>query len=818
MMTILRNLAQDVQYAVRQLRRAPVFALTAILTLGLAIGVSSSVFSVLDATIVRPLPYHDPDGIVRPRTYSPEGYTQPASWPEYLDWRKGNATLSALAGFNPQSANLEIASIDGSTGGAKADAVMAVYGTDNFFDVFQVEPLLGRTFAPGEQDAGKNDVVVLSYELWQQSFGGNKDVVGKTIRVDGVANTVIGVMPAGFRYPLDVVNGLYRPMHLPNSQIERRGSHFLPTVGRLKPGVSIEQAQADMQHVMNDLARQYPDQAGRRVQMRTLAEQALGKTAGPLRVLTLAVFGVLLIGCVNTAGLLLARGVRRQKEFGLRAAIGAGRGRLARQLLTESALLSLAGACVGVLFAAGLLQAMRQLLISSLARGADVHLNLEVLAATVAIALVTGIAAGVLPALRSARIAPSLALRSGGSAGTSRGQNRLRSGMIAVQVAVALGLLVCSGLLLRNLQAMRNTKLGFDPAKLMSEEVFVTASNYSGRDLLTSFYYPLIEKVRAIPGVTGVGAINMLPIMNSGSNSDIAIVGHAPPPPHQEMLAENRIVTAGALQAIGAQLVKGRWLDASVDRKGGDISANVNEAFVKKFFLPGEEALGRQIQWGDAKVSIVGITSDLRQDLIQPPMAEMDIPASQVPDQFAVETLSNMQLVMRTSVAPETIAGPLREAMRSIDASVPFREPQTMHEVIADTLTFERLEGWLFGIFAGLALLLSLVGIYGMVHHEVELRTRDIGVRMALGSSRGRVMRDILARVAMLMMAGIVAGWILTIALRKAISSVVELNAAHDALLLTLLTMALVAAGLLASLVPARNAASIDPMEALRNE
>ncbi|WP_263373938.1 ABC transporter permease [Granulicella aggregans] len=813
MMTILRNLMQDVRYAVRQLQRAPMFALTAILTLGLAIGVSTSVFSVLDATIVRPLPYHDPDGIVSLRTMI-DGYTQPASWPQYLDWRKDNQTLSALAGFQVDSANLES---DGA-----ADPVHAVDVTDNFFDVFQVKPLLGGTFVVGEQEAGRNDVVVLSYEMWKERFGESRDVVGHTLRVNGVVNTIVGVMPAGFRYPLGTTHAIYRPMHLTASQLTNRGGHFLPTIGRLKPGVSLDQAQADMSRVFNDLGRQYPDESGKTVKMRTLAEATLGKTEAPLRVLTLAVLGVLLIGCVNVAGLLLARGVRRQKEFGLRAAVGAGRGRLARQLLTESALLSVAGAAVGVVMAAGLLQAMRQLLIASLARGADVELNLQVLAATVAIALVTGIAAGVLPALRSSRISPSMALRSGGSAGTSRGQNRLRSGMIAVQVAVALGLLVCSGLLLRNLQAMRNTELGFDPSKLLSEEVFVTAANYqtgtSGRDMLTGFYTPLIEKVRAIPGVSAAGAINILPIMSWGNNSDVTIVGHPPPPPHQELLAENRIVTPGALDAIGAKLVKGRWLDQSLDRQGGELAANVNEAFVRKFFAPGEEALGRQINWGPMKVKIVGVTSDLRQDLGQPALAEMDILAAQVPPEYVVETLSDMQLVMRTSVAPETIAGPLREAMHSVDASVPFREPQTMHEVIAETLTFERLESWLFGIFAALALVLSLVGIYGMVHHEVEVRTREIGVRMALGSSRGRVVRNILSRVAMLMSVGVAVGWALTLALRSVIASVVELNAAHDALLLGTLTLGLVVIGILASVVPARNAASIDPMEALRNE
>ena len=516
MTTILRNLMQDLGYSVRQLRRAPIFALTAILTLALAIGVSTSVFSVLDATIVRPLPYHDPDGIVSLRTTS-DGYTQPASWPQYLDWRRDNKTLSALAGFQVDSANLES---DGGT-----DPVHAVDTTDNFFDVFQVKPLLGRTFAAGEDQAGRNDVVVLSYEMWQERFGASRDVVGHTLRVNGVVNTIVGVMPAGFRYPLTASHAIYRPFHLATTQISNRGGHFLPTIGRLKPGVSLEQAQADMTRVFNDLGRQYPDENGNAVKLRTLAEATLGKTAAPLRVLTLAVLGVLLIGCVNVAGLLLARGVRRQREFGLRAAVGAGRGRLARQLLTESVLLSLVGAGVGVAFASGLLQAIRQLLIVSLARGADVHLNLTVLAATVVVALVTGAGAGVLPALRSSRIAPSLALRSGGSAGTSRGQNRLRGGLIAVQIAVALGLLVCSGLLLRNLQAMRNTELGFDPEKLLSEEVFVTATNYqtvqsgqtgtngeaglkyqtgsngqagqtgtnsNGRDMLTGFYTPLI--------------------------------------------------------------------------------------------------------------------------------------------------------------------------------------------------------------------------------------------------------------------------------------------------------------------------------------
>lgn len=806
----LVQLGQDIRYSVRQLRRAPGFSLTAIFTLALAIGVSTSVFSVLDATIVRPLPYTDPDSIVSLKTYSPEGYTQPASYPQYLDWRHDNATLSALAAYETQSANLE-----SSTGAAP---VRAVYGTDNFFDVFKVAPLLGRTYAPGEDQPGHNDVVVLSYELWQQNFAADKNIIGTTLRVDGSINTVIGVMPAGFRYPLSVANALYRPIHFVAPRVDSRNWHFLPTVGRLKPGITLEQAQADMQHVMDNLGRAHPDEAGRRVKYIILSEAALGKTAAPLRVLTLAVFGVLLIGCVNVAGLLLARGVRRQREFGLRAAIGAGRERLLRQLLTESAILSLAGAAVGVLLAAGLLHAMRQLLIASLSRGADVHLNLTVLAVTAAIALVTGLAAGVLPAVRSASIAPSLALRSGGNAGTSRSQNRLRSTLIAVQIAVALGLLVCSGLLMRNLQSLRNTPLGFSPDGLMSAEIFLTPANYQGRNLLTSFHQPLLDRVRSIPGVQAAGLINILPIEDWGSNSDVTIVGQPPPPPHQESLAENRVVTPGALEAIGAHLVAGRMLTDSLDRDGTPLSAVVNQAFVRKFLPTASDPLTHQIQWGDAKVNIVGVITDIRQNIAEPTLAEMDISAAQVPAKFAVDSLTRLSLVVRSSMPPASLAGPLREALRQTDASVPFRTPETMHDVIAEILTFERLESWLFGIFAGLALLLSLVGIYGMVHHEVELRTRDIGVRMALGSSRGRVMRDILTRVGTLMLAGTATGWLLTLALRKAIASVVEMHAEKDAALLGALTFALIAIGLLASLLPARRAASINPIEALRVE
>ena len=808
----MNTLIQDLNFALRQLRRAPAFALVAITTLALAIGVSTAIFSVLDATVVRPLPYNHPESIVVLRTRSPQGYGQPASWLQYLDWRRENTTLTALAGYNPSSANLESS--------AGASPVSAVETSDNFFDVFAVQPLLGRTFRPGEDRPGHNEVVVLSYELWQQTFAADRNLIGTTIKIDGTPTTVVGVMPPGFRFPLSVSNAVYRPLHLPLGRSSSRGQHFLPTVGRLKPGTTLVQAQADLTHVFDNLGRIYPDEAGRRVRLQTAAEASLGTSQGPLRVLTLSVFGVLIIGCVNVAGLLLARGVRRQREFGLRAAVGAGRSRLVRQLLTESAVLSLAGALAGIAVAATLLQLIRQLLIHSLARGADVHLNLPVLAATVLTALLTGLAAGAIPALQSARIAPSLALRSGGAAGSSRGQNRLRSALISTQIAIALGLLVCSGLLLKNLQTLRSTSLGFDPAPLLTEEISLTPATYEGREILTAFYNPLLEKVRALPGVTSAGAIILLPIQSSGSNSDITIVGKPPLPPNQEALAENRIITPGVLETFGALIIKGRTLDDSLDRRGVLLSATVNQAFVRKFFSPGEDAVGRQIQWGKEKVNIVGVLSDLRQDLGEPPLAEMDIPAGQVPPEYTVESLSHMSLVVHAAagIAPASLAPALREVMHQVDPTVPFRAPLTMTQVVAETLTFERLESWLFGIFAGLAITLSLVGIYGMVHHEVELRTRDIGIRMALGSTRGRIVREILARVAALMALGLAAGWALTFGLERTLASVVQLDPTHNALILVTLTLALAFFGISASLFPARRASSIEPTQALRSE
>ncbi len=417
----MTGLLQDIRYGLRAIRKAPGFFATTIVTLALAVGVTTAVFSVIDAVLIRPLPYDHPEKILFLQPYSQQGYTQPASYPEYLDWRRENQVFSALAGYSAGSANFE--------GPAGPVALPSVSTTDSFFDVFRVQPLLGRTFTAGEDQPGKNDVAVLSYELWQQAFGRQNSAIGQTIKLDGRPYTVIGVMPAGFRYPFRLRSAIYTPLHISKDLAELRGAHWMPTLARLKSGVSRAQAQAGMDRVLGDLGRAYPDTKGRRMELYEIATHIVENQEQPLKVLVFAVLALLAIGCVNVAGLLLARGVKREKEVALRSAVGADRWRIVRQMLTETLLLAIAGAVGGTLLAYGLLNLIQKLLVSAFERGANVQVNGAALLVALALAVVTSLLAGLAPALRLSGTAPTRALKTGGSAGASRGQHRAAGGI-----------------------------------------------------------------------------------------------------------------------------------------------------------------------------------------------------------------------------------------------------------------------------------------------------------------------------------------------------------------------------------------------------
>jgi predicted permease len=818
----IESVLQDLRFGVRQVVKSPGFGVTVMATLALSIGITTAVFSVLYAMVIRPLPYGDVSRIVAMDTRSANGGSQYASYPEYVDWRKMSHSFTALAGFNPQGAV-------GMESSAGAVVLREIAGTDNFFTVLGVNPVLGRTFSPGEDEDGRNDVVVLSYEVWQQDFGGKADVIGRRVSLDGSEYTVIGVMPAGFRFPINVLNSIYVPLQVTPNQMTGRGNHWLQTVARLKPGVTAGQAEADMDTIFTSLGKTDTFNAGRTLHAVDLTTYVVGDTAGSLRLLLYAVLAVLVIGCMNVAGLLLARGVKREREMALRSAIGARRMRMVRQLLTEALLLAVCGAGAGVVLAYGLLRLIRMLLIASLARGAEVQVNLPVLAAALGVSVAVTLVAAMMPALRLSGTSPNMALKAGGSAGTTRGQHRLRTGFVVTQVALALALLVVSGLLLHMLEKLRTTELGFNPEQMLTAEINLPHGRYAGRDLLADFYTPLLDKVTAMPGVRSEGLIQMLPVQGWGWNSEhIHIYGTAPLKNPRTDPAEVRFVTPGYYKVIEDGLVEGRLADPAMDKPTTRLVAVVNEAFVKKFIPAGRDPLGVEIgdndqtetlaSQGNPRILIVGVVKNIRQTIYQPPMPEMDYNIAQIPAAESLNAIGSMHLVMRTAVAPESLEPEMQKVFHDVDATVPLREPATMMQVVADVLTFERLENWLFGAFAALAVLLAVVGLYGLISHEVELSTRDIGIKLALGASRGRILEGIYRRVGWMLGIGVTLGLLVTMAAEKFISAVVTVGIAKDGVLIAALAAGLMGVGLLAAAVPARRASGVEPMEALREE
>ncbi|GGG95376.1 ABC transporter permease [Silvibacterium dinghuense] len=812
----MSTLFQDIHYALRQARKQPGFTLIAVLTLALGVGAATAIFSVVDAVILRPLPYGQPERIFVPQTLSHQGYTQPFSLPSFKDFRAQNHVFAAVSGVSTRmgGANLETPS-----GPVALDWVQ---GSDDFFDVFDVAPLIGRGYRPGEDEPGKNDVAVLSYNVWQNNFGGRADILGQVLELNGHPYTCIGVMPAGFRYPLSVQHGIYTPLHPDPLIADQRGSHWLPAIGRLKPGITRLQAQADLDAVLNNLGRAYPDtDAGRREQLIGLSDMVSGKVSGTLWVLCAAVLAVLLIACVNVAGLLLARGVKRQREMVLRAAVGASRARILRQGLTESVVLAALGAAGGVFLSWLLLAAFRTFLIHAMQRGADVHVDVTVLLIALALSVSTSIAASLYPSLRLAGVEPSQALRSGGSAGTSRAHHSLRSVFIVSQVALSLVLLVVAGVLLRQVAGSSNTDLGFDGQHILAAEIDLSPGRYQNHNVWADFYQPMLERVNHLPGVRAAGIINLVPIQAWGWNTEIHVSGQPPTPANEITLAEDRYVSPGYFDALGIRLVQGRMLSPSLDIPTNKAQAIVvNQAFVKKFMPPGMNPEGQHIDdsdKADEKTRIVGEVTNVRQDLSQPSMPEMDYLYTELPAQYS-DILMSTSLVVRTAGNPHTIIPALREVLHQIDPTLPFRAPETMDEIIADQLVMQRMATWLFGIFAGLAVLLAVIGLYGLISHEVEMGTRDIGVRMALGATRGSVLQMILRRVVVLLLIGVSGGLAIAYAAKQLIASVTVIDFGHQAWLLAGLAVAMLVTGLGAALLPARRAASIEPMVALRTE
>lgn len=809
------DLAQDVRFAVRQARKAPTFTLLAVLAIALGIGASAAIFSVLDATLLRLLPYDHPERVVIPSTRSQLGWNQPYSWPGFQDLQRDMHSFTAVAGYDADGTiNLER--------GTGAVALHGVHVTGQFFSVFGVKPLLGRTLTPVDERTGISDRAVLGYETWQQYFQGDPSIVGRTVRLDGRPVVVVGVMPAGFRFPISVRDAVYTQLYPQEVNRNQRGNHWLLAVARLAPGVSPEQAHTELTTLLKNLARAYPDSDGGRTGKVVPYAASLIRGQGAALWLLLGAAGALLgIACVNLAGLLLARGVRREREMALRTAIGANPGRLLRQLLTEGLLLSFIGAVLGVVLAIGMLAGMRTFLIAALQRGAEVQMNWRVVAVSVLISVLAGVAASLLPALRLRALDPNRTLKSGGNAGTARSQQRIRSGFIVAQIALSLSLLAVAALLLGSVSKLRRQPLGFDPTKLVSLHLRLSPATYAHRDMVQNFYRPFIERVEALPGVQSAAVISMLPVQSSGSNMNIQIVGHAPLPPKLDIPAEVRIISADFPRTMGLQLKDGRLLSQTLDGDSGAASHDlVNEAFHRRFFSPGEPAVGAHLNdapKAEGRSQIVGVVSNLSQSLFEPPMAEIDLLLDAMPMKYQADQLSSMNLLVRSD-RPASLSIALRKALHDVDPTVPFEAPELMTDVVADQLVLQRMESWIFGVFASAAILLALIGLYGLVSQEVESGTRDIGVRMALGATRLTVLRIVLQRVVLLAVAGTGTGLLLVAGTHRILQSLLPVAPGHQALQIALLACGVMLISLLACLPPAHRAAALDPMRALRTE
>lgn len=803
----LDGIWRDLRIGLRSLIRSPGFAAVAILCLALGIGANAALFSVLNAVLLRPLPFHEPDRLVRIFEEFGEGGQGSVSVPNFRDWAEQNTGFEQIAAYQMGSRNLQ------STG--DPERIRAVEATANLFSLLGARPLLGRAFTPGVDEPGKAKVAVVSEELWQTRLGGNTSLVGSTIRLDGTPYTVIGVMPASFDFPAGGDSTDVWVLFEPTPEVANaRGSHFLAVIGRLKPGMTLEQATAQLVTVAAEIEKDYPaEQTGRSVIVQPLRETMVGRVRPALLILFGAVGLVLLIACANVANLLLARAAVRQREVAIRLALGANRARLIRQFLLESLVLSFVGAALGLLLARWSLDALAPLAEGALPVFKEFPLDGRVFGFLLAVAVLSGIAFGIVPALQTSRgdVRDSLAETGGKTTGSNR-QQLFRSTLVVLEIAVSLILLVSAGLLLRGFLALSRTEPGLIAENVLTAHLPVPVAQLEGST--PRLFRPVLEKIRAIPGVRSAAVISMLPIQNAWTNGGFAIEGRPDPQPGQEPLAEFRVASPGFFRSLGIPVLRGRDFTES-DGESGPGVVIINEALARKHF-PGGDPLGQWLRLGGDSFAIVGIAGSVRQaGLDYDPLSEIYFPYAAAD---VTGLLGDAVLVIRTTVPPESITDRVRSALASVDPGLPLYNVLTMKQVIDESLAGRRLNLWLLTIFAGIALVLSAAGLYGVISYLVAQRTREIGVRIALGAQKQDVIGLVMRQAARLTGAGLLLGLFGAFAFTRVLESLLYGVSARDPLTYAALAAVLATVALLATWLPARRASRVDPILAIRAE
>ncbi|HEX8282764.1 MAG TPA: ABC transporter permease [Pyrinomonadaceae bacterium] len=814
-MGMLGDFGQDFRYALRVLWKNPGFTAVAVVALALGIGANSAIFSVVNAVLLRPLPYQNPERLVMVwEENNKSGYPKdtPAA-ANFVDWREQNQVFEGMAAVAEQDFNL--------TGAGEPERLSGRRVSADLFSLLGVAPHAGRTFAPEEDRPGANKVVVLSHGLWQRRFGADPTLIGKTLSLNGEPHTVVGVMPPRFQFP-SRLDELWVPIALTPEQAANRGRHYLEVVARLKPGVTVERAQAEMSTIAARLQQQYPQQnTNLGATVETMHEHLVGDIRPALLVLLGAVGFVLLVACANVANLLLARAATRQKEIAVRTALGASRLRLIRQFLTESVLLAALGGVLGLLLAVWGVSLLQNFIPEDISQVKDIAVNARVLGFTLGVSLLTGLVFGLAPALQASSFNLNETLKEGGrdSSAGSRGK-RIRGALVVTEVAVSLVLLIGAGLLINSFLRLRGVDPGFKVDNLLTMSVVLPREKYPSHERRTAFYRDLLARVESLPGVRSAAVTSWIPLAaTQGDSIGISPEGHPDPLPGQgkRPTAVTRVVSPEYFDTMGIRLLQGRGFEDGRDRVDSPAVILISEAFARRFW-PNESAVGKRVNAGDPNdpadwCEVVGVVRDVRQ---------FELAAEPKPQMYFSYTQAGFflprHLVVGTDADPLAVAGAVRKTVWEVDREQPVSNISTMRDVLSESLARERFSMLLLGVFAALALMLAAVGLYGVMSYTVAQRTREIGLRMALGARPSDVLRLVVGQGLRLALAGVVLGLLASFALTGLMKSLLYGVSATDPATLVTISLVLVAVALVASYIPARRATRVDPLIALRYE
>jgi putative ABC transport system permease protein len=818
----MNTLWQDLRYGARMLLKHPGVTAIAVLTLALGIGANTAIFSVVNAVMLRPLPYKDPDRLVSLWENVPKYGRWRVTPANFFDWKKQSTSFEDLAAYGASTMTL--------TGGGEPEQLLGTRAAAGYFSVVGVEPILGRSFLPEEYEPGKGHVVVLGHNFWMRRYGGDQKIVNQAVTLDGTSYTVVGVMPAGF-FPVwnstagqisfdESQQQIWTPMSFSAQWANVRTSHVLGVVGRLKPGISLEQAQAEMNTIGARLEREYATNKGAGIIVNPFLNEVIG-SAKPVLVTLLAAVGlVLLIACANIAGLLLAQHATRSKEVAIRAALGAGRGRLVRQFFLEGLLLSLLGMVAGVALARVGINLILKLVPPELPRFNQTQLDWRVLGFTVSLSLLTCLLFALLPAWQSSKPDLQATLEQGRRvAGSGAARQRFRQMLVVFQISVAVILVIGAGLLIKSFWHLRQVDPGFKPDNVLSVNVTLPQSKYGDQQKINSFYNQLVERLSGLPGVEAAAIAYDHPLQANWIDS-FQIEGRAAPAPGESLSANFAPVSPDYFRTVTTPILKGRQFTSQDDENHPGVVI-VNETFLSRYF-PDEPAIGQRLRlsppamiWQNQRLTsfeIIGIARDVKSGGLN---AKAE-PAYYVP--AAQSPLTDMTILVRTKNNPEAIVPTLRNAVLAIDPNQPITNINTMNKIVADSIAQPRLSMTLMGLFGVLALILAAVGIYGLLSYAVAQRTQELGIRIALGAQVGDVLRLVLKQGMILVLLGLGLGLIGALALTRLINSLLFGVTATDTTTFVLVSGVLAVVALLACYIPARRATKVDPLVALRYE